>query len=254
MTAADILAELKKLGNESTKNTLLRHGAKEPFYGVKIEDLKKIQKRVKKDHALALALYDTGVSDAMYLAALICDPRQMTRDDLRRWAENATWQMLSEYTVAWAAAESPYARALALEWIDSPQEKIASSGWSTYSSYVAITPDEALDLVEIATLLDRVLREIPDAPNRVKYTMNGFVIAVADEGHDAREEGRLGEAENRRDVGGGDRTAAEGDDLVEQRERVAHASLAAAGRRSTSARQHSSSWYSSARSMRCHRS
>ena len=71
MTAAEIVAELKKLGNESYKKVLIKHGAKEPFYGVKIEDLKKIQKRIKKDYQLALDLYDTGISDAMYLAGLI---------------------------------------------------------------------------------------------------------------------------------------------------------------------------------------
>ena len=54
-TAAEIVAELKALGNESAKKMYMKHGAKEPFYAVKIEDLKKIQKRVKRDHALALA-------------------------------------------------------------------------------------------------------------------------------------------------------------------------------------------------------
>lgn len=178
MTVAEVLEELAALGSESTKKTLMRHGATEPFHGVKIEDLKKIQKRIKKDHALALALYDTGVSDAMYLAALIADPKKMTKADLRKWAKNAPWQMISEYAVAWTAAESPHARDLALEWIDSKKESIASAGWSTYSSYVAITPDADLDLVEITKLLDRVKAEIHAAPNRVRYTMNGFVIAV----------------------------------------------------------------------------
>lgn len=177
-TAAEVLEELVSMGSESTKKTLMKHGATEPFHGVKIEDLKKIQKRIKKDHALALALYDTGVSDAMYLAALIADPQKLTKADLRKWAKNATWYMLSEYTVAWAASESKHARELALEWIDSPKEGIASSGWSTYASYVAITPDDRLDLDEISKLLDRVMKEIKGAPNRVRYTMNGFVIAV----------------------------------------------------------------------------
>src|SRR5438093_1124314 len=71
MTAREIVAELKTLGNDGYKRIMLNHGAKEPIYGVKIEDMKKIQKRVKRDYQLALDLYDTGVSDAMYLAGLI---------------------------------------------------------------------------------------------------------------------------------------------------------------------------------------
>src|SRR5262245_25129830 len=71
MTVKDVVAELKKFGNAQTKKTWMIHGAKEPCFGVKVEDLKKIQKRVKMDYQLALDLYDTGIADAMYLAGLI---------------------------------------------------------------------------------------------------------------------------------------------------------------------------------------
>lgn len=177
-TAADIVAELKTLGSESTKKTLLRHGAKEPYYGVKIEDLKKIQKRVKKDHALALALYDTGIADAQYLAGLIADPPKMTKAQLQKWAKTACWSMVGDYTVAWVAAESRFGAEVARGWIDSKKEDIAASGWNTWSSLVSITPDEDLDLDELVGLLDRVQKQIHTAPNRVRYVMNGFVIAV----------------------------------------------------------------------------
>ena len=82
MTAKEIVAELETLGNESHKRIMLKHGAQEPIFGVKIEDLKKIQKRIKKDHRLALELYDTGISDAMYLAGLIADDAKMTSENL----------------------------------------------------------------------------------------------------------------------------------------------------------------------------
>lgn len=178
MTADEVLAELSTLGNETTKKVLMRHGAREPFYGVKIEDLKKIQKRVKKDHALALALYDTGNSDAMYLAGLIADPGKMKMADLQRWVKKAHWYMLSEYTVAWVASESSHGEALARQWIKSPNEGVASAGWSTWSSLVATRPDEDLDLDELRSLLERVESGLGAAPNRVRYTMNAFVIAV----------------------------------------------------------------------------
>ena len=177
-TAADIVAELKTLGRESIKKVLLKHGAREPFYGVKVEDLKKIQKRVKRDHALALALYDTGIADAQYLAGLIADPPQMTRAQLQKWAKTASWGMVGEYTVPWVTSESRFGAELARTWIDSKKEDIATSGWSTWSSLVSITPDEELDLDELVGLLDRVRKEIHAAPNRVRYVMNGFVIAV----------------------------------------------------------------------------
>ena len=98
-TARSILAELEPLGRASYKKVLLNHGIREPLYGVKIEDLKKIQKRVKKDYQLALDLYDTGVYDAMYLAGLIADEKRMTREDLQRWLDRATSPALCGSTV-----------------------------------------------------------------------------------------------------------------------------------------------------------
>lgn len=178
MNAQEILAELKPLASDSTKKTLLRHGAKEPFYGVKIEELKKFQKRIKKDHELSLALYDTGVSDAMYLAGLIADENKITKKDLQHWLKKAPWHMISEYTVPWIAAESKYGWELGLEWIESKDESVASAGWATLSSLVAIKKDEELKIAELKKLLKLVEKNIHSAPNRVRYTMNGFVIST----------------------------------------------------------------------------
>jgi 3-methyladenine DNA glycosylase AlkD len=178
MTAKDIVAELKKLGTEKTKKMWMTHGAKEPCFGVKVEDMKKIQKRVKMDYQLALDLYDTGIADAMYLAGLIADDAKMTTKDLQKWVKNATWGMVAEYTVPWVASASPHGREMALKWMESKDETIASAGWQTYSSMVAIKEDADLDLPEIKSLLERVAKSIHEQPNRVKYVMNGFIIAV----------------------------------------------------------------------------
>src|SRR5688572_13744508 len=121
MNTKDILAELEKAGSETTKKTLLKHGALEPFYGVKIEDLKKIQKKVKTNQQeIALELFKTGISDAMYLAGLMADGAKMSKKELRDWASKAKWPMLSEYTVPWVTSENEAAWELAMKWIDSP--------------------------------------------------------------------------------------------------------------------------------------
>jgi len=178
MTAEEILEILPTLGSQSYKNVIAKHGAVEPYYGVKIEELKKIQKKVKQNHGIALALYDSGISDAMYLAALVSEPQIFTKAQLDKWAKAAPWQMISEYAVAWAAAESRFAVELGLEWIDSKKELIATSGWSTLACYVSITADDDLDLPVFDKLLDRVQANIGEAPNRVKYCMISYVIAV----------------------------------------------------------------------------
>ena len=178
MTAEEIVKLLKPLGKEAYKKVLLKHGVEEPLFGVKIEDLKKLQKRLKKDHRLALALYDTGIYDAMYLAGLIADDLEMTKRDLQHWVAKAHCALLSEYTVPWVAAEGTHGHELAMEWIESTKESIASSGWSTLSSLVAIRDDAELDQAELRQLLQRVQKTIRQQPNRVRHAMNAFVIAV----------------------------------------------------------------------------
>lgn len=178
MTAAQILKQLKSLGSDSYCSMMKKHGAVGPIYGVKIEELKKIQKKVKKDQKLANELFETGVYDAMYLAGLIADEQKVTRTQLKKWLKLATSPTIQEYTVPWIAAESKHGHDLALEWIDSKQENVAVAGWATLSSLIGITADDDLDLKELKQLLKRVEKSIHEAPNRVKYWMNNFVISV----------------------------------------------------------------------------
>ena len=94
---------------------------------------------------MACELYETGNGDAMYLAGMVADGSQMTKRLLDQWAKKANWQMISEYTVPWVATESKHGRALAMAWMKSRKESVATSGWNTYSGLVAVTPDDELD-------------------------------------------------------------------------------------------------------------
>jgi 3-methyladenine DNA glycosylase AlkD len=180
MTAKQILAELKPLGSDGYKRVMSKHGVKEPFFGVKISDLQKIRKRIKKDYQLALDLYDTGNYDAMYLAGLIADDAQMTKKNLQRWIAlaNTTHAPLAGCTVPWVAAGSPHGWELALEWIDSKKPITAAAGWATLGSLVSVKDDSELDLPKLKRLLERVRNNIHQAPDNVRYQMNFFLIAV----------------------------------------------------------------------------
>jgi 3-methyladenine DNA glycosylase AlkD len=178
MTIKEVMSELEAYGDEQTKKTLMKHGAAEPLFGVKVQDLKKILKKTKKNHVLSLELYASGNSDAMYLAALMADEKKITKEQLEQWVSQAYWSYLCEYAVPWVAAESEYGFDLGLKWIQSDIETIASAGWGTLAYYAAVNDDDKLDTAAYIKLLDMVEKEIHSAQNRVKYTMNGFVIAV----------------------------------------------------------------------------
>ena len=176
MTLDQTMKLLESKGSEQTRKTFRRHGAPETMFGVKVGDLKPIAKLINGDQKLAMELYATGNSDAMYLAGLVADGAKMKRAELDRWAKQATWQMISGSTVPWVATEHPEAVEMALKWIDSPKEDIAVAGWATLSCVVSVWPDEKLPLKQIDTLVKHVVKSIHAAPNRVRYAMNHFII------------------------------------------------------------------------------
>jgi hypothetical protein len=179
-TLKSVMAELERKGSEKTRATYARHGV-DPAraLGVSVADLKTVAKTIRRQQALACELYSTGVFEAMYLAGIVADGAQLSREQLHTWADAAAgMQMISEYTVPWVALDHSDAQDVAMEWIRSPREHMATSGWCTYSGLVATRPDDVLDLREIERLLGMVVKEIGESQNRVRYTMNGFVIAV----------------------------------------------------------------------------
>ena len=179
-TFTSIITELKSKGREKTRMTYARHGmAPERVLGVSVADLKAMAKTIKGEQAIACELYQTGIMEAMYLAGIVAHGSKLTEKQLNEWAEAAVdLQMISEYTIPWVTIENPHARDLAVKWIKSKKEHVASSGWCTYAGLVATKNDEGLDLKEIDSLLGTVIKRMSGAQNRVRYTMNGFVIAV----------------------------------------------------------------------------
>jgi len=127
---------------------------------------------------LALELYATGNTDAMYFAAMIADSKIMKESDIQKWAKNAYWYYLSEHAVVAVASENVDGFSIALNWIDKKEENLASSGWATLSAIISKKPNDELELNIIENLLKRVESEIHKSQNREKYAMNGFVIAV----------------------------------------------------------------------------
>lgn len=178
MTLPEVMQALEKMGSEQTRRIYANHGATGPMFGVKVGDLKKLLPKLKGDHDLALELWKTGNSDARYLAGLLADPQRMTKAQLNTWMKEADWYFLSDYAVAWTAAESPIGWELAEKWVESKQELTASGGWATFGAVLSIRPDQDLDAEVLRAQLRRIEATLAGERNRVRYSMNGYVIAM----------------------------------------------------------------------------
>lgn len=178
MTAQEIVEKLRPLGRESYRNTMLRHGVHEPLFGVSVGDMQPVRKQIKKNYQLAKELYATGIYDMMYLGGLVADERQMTAADLEDWMANSKCHAIATSTVAAVAAESDYGWELGLKWIDRDEESYQSAGWAALSGVVSLRKNEELDLGAIRELMKQAASTIHEQSDRVKVSMNNFIICV----------------------------------------------------------------------------
>jgi 3-methyladenine DNA glycosylase AlkD len=170
-----VLDELKTLGTEQNRKIYRRHGVRDELYGVSYADLKKLVKKVKVDHTLARKLWASGVHDARLLATMVADPKQADDALLEAWAHD-----LSDYTTADAlsgyAGRTPFVRAKAEQWTRADGEWIETVGWNLLA-YLAMT-DRTLPDRYFEDYLAAIERDIHAGKNRVRYAMNGALIAI----------------------------------------------------------------------------
>jgi len=90
-----ILAELRELGNQEFANGLQRFGIdNEQSLGVKVPELRRIARRHKNDHDLALRLWQYPIHEMKTIAVFIADPRHLTIDQSHHWTSDLySWDL-----------------------------------------------------------------------------------------------------------------------------------------------------------------
>lgn len=169
-----VLAQLEALGNEKMRAQNRKGGAGDNQFGVKHGDIRKVAAGIKRDHRLALELWDTGNVDARQLATLIIDPAELTARDLERLAKSADYAWTADWLSAYVIKAHPAKEGLRQKWMTARHPWLARFGWSLTAERVAKDPD-GLDL---PALLDRIEAEMAQADPRVQWTMNNTLAAI----------------------------------------------------------------------------
>lgn len=87
MSYDEILSRLRSLSSLEAVAGMARFGINpKNTYGVSIPELRKIAKRVGKDHVLAQQLWASEIHEARILASMIHDPDLVTESQLESWA------------------------------------------------------------------------------------------------------------------------------------------------------------------------
>ncbi|MBX9694718.1 MAG: DNA alkylation repair protein [Cyanobacteria bacterium] len=169
------MTKLESLGTEQTRKTWRRHGSGDNIFGVLIADLKTLAKSIKRDHKLACQLWDTENVDARSLATMILDPKELDEKTAYKWISDLNYYALASL-LAGCLAQSNFAHKVINEWIDSKNVHIQQSGYDTRACF--LKNDESLSKQDCQYFLDKIEKEIHDAPNRVRYSMNSALIAI----------------------------------------------------------------------------
>lgn len=86
--AEEILKKLKSLGSLKNIEGMARFGIKinpKNIYGVSIPNLRKLAKKIGKNHILAQELWNSGIHEARILASMIDEVEKVTAEQMDKW-------------------------------------------------------------------------------------------------------------------------------------------------------------------------
>lgn len=183
MTVQEVLAQLESLGDEARRKYNAKVGPDgipgallDKQFGVKTGDLRKLAKKIKSDHELALQLWKTGNIDAQMLAILIMKPKELSAKELDQMVREARFGWVAEWLMSYIVKEQPPAEkeALRVKWLKDKDGWAARAGWHLTASRVS----KDADGLDLAALLDRIEEEMPTAAPEVRWTMNNTLGAI----------------------------------------------------------------------------
>jgi len=168
---ADALSWLKKRASKSVRDGMSRYAIpNDHALGVKMGDIQQLAKRLGRDHALALALWETGVYEARMLCAYVDDPAKVTRAQMHAQAlDFDNWAVCDTLCFAlWV--RTPHAFAMVRKWARHRQEFVKRAAFALLAS-LALKDKEAGD-AEFLAALQLVAEAADDERNFVMKGVN----------------------------------------------------------------------------------
>ncbi len=172
MTLKETLEQLKSLSDEKTRAYNIKNGVGENQYGVKLGDLRKVAKKIKTNHGLAIELWETENFDAQMLAMLLIKPDELKAVELDAMVRSVKYTRVADWLNSYVVKLHPDNETLRRKWMKDANPMAARAGWNLTSQRVVKNPE----MVDIPALLDRIESELAAAAPEAQWTMN-FCLA-----------------------------------------------------------------------------
>jgi 3-methyladenine DNA glycosylase AlkD len=166
-----LVAHLYSLRNDANVAGQARFGivSQAEQLGLAMPVLRALARSHRRDHALALELWDSGIHDARILATLVENPQQITRGQMEQWVRAADNWALTD-ALAFLIDRTEFAEEKALAWSERKGEFVKRAGFATMAG-MAIHRKELSDDV-FRRFLPVIAREATDERNFVKKAVN----------------------------------------------------------------------------------
>ncbi|BDU16805.1 DNA alkylation repair protein [Lysobacter auxotrophicus] len=144
--------------------------------GVSMKDIQALAKQLGRDHALADALWDTGVYEARMLAAYVAEPARVTPAQMDRWCRDFDNWAVCDTLCFTLFDRTPHAFAKVVQWSSRRDEFQKRAAFALLASLAlhGRLEDEAL----YADGLALIEREAADERNFVKKGVNWALRAI----------------------------------------------------------------------------
>ena len=175
MDIQDAIKQLQEMGTAQNRKIYARHGVGGNMFGVSYANLNKLAKAARKDHPLALALWNTGNHDARVLGTMVADPSQADESLLEAWLGDLDSYVITD-AFSGFVGKTGMAQVKGEDWIGSDEEWPGRAGWHLVA-HLAMKDRDLPDAYFTARLVT-IEGDIHARKNRTKDAMNSALIAI----------------------------------------------------------------------------
>jgi 3-methyladenine DNA glycosylase AlkD len=171
MAVHEIIDLLKEKADAGYLAGMQRYGIDNTHtIGVRLPELRKLAKVIKKNHQLAFDLWGTGLHEARLLASLIDDPALVTEEQIDNWTKDFNSWDICDQVCGNLFDRTPFAIAKALEFSAHEAEFIKRAGFVLMAEFAVHNKKAGNE--EFIALMPIIEREAWDNRNFVKKAVN----------------------------------------------------------------------------------
>lgn len=182
MNFNDVLKILEENKNEKNLLGMARFGINTSnTYGISMPIIRDLAKKIKKNHSLALELWNTGIHEAKILAALIAEPNKFTPELCDKWVSDFDSWDVCDQVIMNLFDKLPFANLKVFQWAESNEEFTRRAAFALIAS-MAVHHKKAEDTI-FESYYQVIYNYAVDERNFVKKAVNWAVRQIGKRSH-----------------------------------------------------------------------